>query len=90
MIVSGVVEQDGNRVGEITAAAMSPYLGHSIGYVLLNSADLGPGDKVYVSCRDGSLHEAELVELPMYDKERQIPRGKRVDIPTRPDRKDIR
>lgn len=90
MIVSGAVEMDGARIGEITAAAMSPYLGYSIGYVLLNNADLGPGAKIHVGCRDGSLNEAELVELPMYDRERQIPRGRRVDIPTRTDRKDIR
>ncbi len=39
---------------------------------------------VMVGCRDGSMQSAEIVELPFYDKEAEIPRGKLVDIPTRP------
>ena len=83
MVVSGAVETDGARIGVITASAMSPYLGLSVGYVLFDRAGPGPGDTVRVRCRDGSLQDAELVELPMYDRERLIPRGKLVDIPRR-------
>lgn len=82
-LISGAVEQAGARIGTITAGATSPYLGHGIGYALLDTADLGPGDKVNVGCRDGSMQEAELVELPFYDKLAEIPRGKLVDIPER-------
>lgn len=81
MVVSGAVEDGGTRIGVITAAAMSPYLGHSVGYALLVKS--GPGHTVRVRCRDGSLQDAELVELPMYDRERLIPRGKLVDVPRR-------
>ena len=83
-IVSGSIELHGKKIGVVTAAAMSPLLGYSIGYALLDSAEHGPGSQVSVGCRDGSLHEAELVELPFYDKNAEIPRGKLVDIPTRP------
>ena len=33
--------------------------------------------------RDGALHPAELVELPMYDKDKRIPRGLDTAIPAR-------
>ncbi|MEM1277000.1 MAG: aminomethyltransferase family protein [Pseudomonadota bacterium] len=83
MVVSGTVAIGGAKAGKITAAAMSPYLGHSIGYALLDQAGITAGTKVEVGCSDGSMQPGELVELPMYDKERKIPRGKLVDIPVR-------
>ncbi|NNF79673.1 MAG: aminomethyl transferase family protein, partial [Rhizobiales bacterium] len=82
-LISGAVELAGRRIGTITAGATSPYLGHGIGYVLLDAAGHGPGETVRVVCRDGSLQEAELVEVPFYDKLAEIPRGKLVDIPER-------
>ena len=39
---------------------------------------------VRVACRDGSMQTAEIVELPFYDKDAEIPRGKLVDIPVKP------
>lgn len=84
MMVSGEVKLNGASIGTITAAAFSPYLGHSVGIVLLDNPGLVPGVQVFAGCRDGSLHNAELVELPFYDKERLIPRGKSTDIPQRP------
>ena len=83
MIISGKVQHNGLDVGVVTAAAISPSLRHSIGFVLLHEAGLQPGTQVRVGCRDGSYHEAELVEPPFYDKERLIPRGKLVDVPER-------
>ncbi|MEM7169049.1 MAG: aminomethyltransferase family protein [Pseudomonadota bacterium] len=85
MAISGPVRQGGKDVGVVTAAAISPFLRHSIGFALLNEAGLGPGAKVQVGCRDGSFREAELVEPPFYDKERLIPRGRLVDVPERAD-----
>lgn len=84
MMISGEVRNGDRRVGMITAAALSPYLGHSIGYVLLDEPGLLPTASLKVGCRNGSFQEAELVALPFYDKERLIPRGKAVDIPMRP------
>ena len=83
-LISGAVEIGGKRLGTITAGATSPYLGCGIGYALMDDAQYGPGTIVAVGCRDGSMQEAELVELPFYDKNAEIPRGKLVDIPTRP------
>lgn len=82
-LISGEVQVGGARAGIVTAGATSPYLGHGIGYGLMDSAEWGPGTKVMVGCKDGSFQEGELVELPFYDKLAEIPRGKLVDIPER-------
>ncbi|MGI9351452.1 MAG: aminomethyltransferase family protein [Rhizobiaceae bacterium] len=82
-LISGMVEVDGKLAGIVTAGATSPYLGHGIGYALMDTAQHGPGTNIVVGCRDGSMQEAELVELPLYDQQAEIPRGKLVDIPER-------
>ena len=84
MMISGDVFLEKHPIGKTTAAARSPYLGHSIGYVLLDQAGPKAGTLVRVQCRDGALHTAELVDPPFYDTERLIPRGERVDVPERP------
>ncbi len=83
-LISGAIKVNGSRVGTVTAGATSPYLGHGIGYALMDTTEHGPGAQVKVGCRDGSLQDAKLVDLPFYDKLAEIPRGKRVDIPVRP------
>jgi aminomethyltransferase len=82
-LIAATVEVGGNRAGVVTAGATSPYLGFGIGYGLMDSAAHGPGTAIRVGCRDGSMQAAELVELPFYDRNAEIPRGKRVDIPER-------
>lgn len=79
----GSVERNGEKIGVVTAGAVSPWLGYGIGYALLDTREYGPGTTVTITCRDGSPHEAALVALPLYDKEGLIPRGKLVDIPER-------
>lgn len=83
-LIASTVEADDNKIGRVTAGAMSPYLEHGIGIVRLDEANRSAGQTVQVGCRDGALHEAELVEMPFYDKLAEIPRGKRVDIPKKP------
>jgi glycine cleavage system aminomethyltransferase T len=83
-LIAAPIEQDGARVGIVTAGATSPYLGHGIGYGRFDTPAQKPGMTVMVGCRDGSMQAAEIVEVPMYDKECLIPRGKLVDIPERP------
>ena len=83
-LISAPVHVSGQRAGVVTAGAISPYLGHGIGYALMDDAAHGPGTIIDVGCRDGSMKKAELVELPFYDKLAEIPRGKRVDVPERP------
>lgn len=82
-LIAAQVTVEGERAGQVTAGATSPYLKHGIGYALMNTAQHKPGTAVMVGCRDGSMQAAELVELPYYDKQAEIPRGKLVDIPDR-------
>lgn len=82
-LIGAAVMAGGNRVGVVTAGAVSPYLKHGIGYGLFDTADLKAGDAATAGCRDGDQHPAELVEPPFYDKACEIPRGKLVDIPER-------
>ena len=82
-LIAGEVQADCDRVGHVTAGAISPYLKHGVGYVLLDQAGLEEGAGVMVRCRDGSLQAGELVDPPFYDKACDIPRGKLVDIPDR-------
>lgn len=82
-LINASVALDGARIGKVTAGVTSPYLGHGIGIVLLDSTGHKAGDRVKVGCRDGSMQDAELVAMPFYDKDAEIPRGKKVDIPER-------
>jgi len=82
-LISARVEVNGKDEGVVTAGAVSPFLGFGIGYALMASSQHGPGTNIMVGCRDGSMQAAELVALPFYDKQAEIPRGKRVDIPER-------
>ena len=82
-LISAQVTLKGASAGIVTAGATSPYLGYGIGYVLMGSAENGVGRSVQVGCKDGSVQDAELVDLPMYDRLAEIPRGKLVDIPQR-------
>ena len=83
-MINGRVELNGALAGRITAGAFSPYLGHGIGYALMDSPEAGPGTEVMIEGNDGQMHAATLAETPLYDKACEIPRGKRVDIPSRP------
>ena len=82
-LIAGDVLVEGAVVGVVTAGAQSPYLGCGIGIALMDSAAHRPGAEVTVRCKDGEIHAAQLVSLPMYDPLAEIPRGKLVDIPTR-------
>jgi len=82
--VNGAVQIDGAKAGRITAGEYSPFLQCGVGLALMDKAGTGPGDTVMVEDNDGQMHEATLVETPMYDPTSEIARGKRVDIPQRP------
>ncbi len=81
--IGGEVCIDGKKAGRVTAGAVSPYLQCGIGIALMDRAGFGEGDAVSIRCTDGELHAGSLAELPLYDKEAEIPRGKRVDIPAK-------
>lgn len=79
------IKIDNEEVGQVCSSAWSPYLQCGVAFVRMNSADHGPGTQVDVDCKDGQVHPGVLCELPMYDKDRAIPRGKLVDIPEVPE-----
>ena len=83
-MIQGEIMLDGTVIGRVTAGAFSPYLQHGTGIALLDQAGHANGTAVSIRCVDGEMHAAELHALPFYDAEAEIPRGKKVDIPTRP------
>ena len=79
------IAHDGEPAGRVLSTAWSPFLRSGVAIVRLRTAELGPGDTVDVECTDGETRQAEICELPMYDRAREIPRGIREDIPEIPD-----
>ena len=82
--IGGEVCIDGKPAGRVTAGAVSPYLQSGIGIALMDRSGFSEGDAVSIRCIDGEMHAGELADLPLYDKNAEIPRGKLVDIPQRP------
>jgi aminomethyltransferase len=76
--------RDGSPAGRVCSTAWSPFQQCGVAIVRMEDARLGPGTALDVDCRDGVARSAEVCDLPMYDQDREIPRGKRVDIPERP------
>ena len=81
--IGGEIQVDGKVAGKVTAGALSPYLKRGIGLGLMDKPGFSEGDVVQIRCTDGQLHPGSLTEVPFYDKLAEIPRGKKVDIPTR-------
>ena len=74
-LIGGPVARNGGEIGHVTAAARSPYLERGIGYVrLARAADFEPRS-VEVMGFDLAMHEATIIDLPFYDREKRIPRG---------------
>ncbi|MDX1690190.1 MAG: aminomethyltransferase family protein [Acidimicrobiia bacterium] len=79
------VSAAGESGGRVTSTGWSPYLRRGVAIVRMEDPALGPGTVVDVECRDGETRRGELCELPMYDADRAIARGKDTDIPEIPD-----
>ena len=78
------LEQDGIVKGQVTSSSWSPFQECGIGIVLLDETNVEEGTQFQVRCNDGEMHLAEKCTLPMYDTNREIVRGKKVDIPLSP------
>lgn len=72
---------DGESIGRVCSSAWSPYLQCGVAIVRLKHAEIVPGTELRVECTDGLTRSGEVSELPMYDRDGEIPRGKRTDIP---------
>ena len=81
--INGEIFANEERIGHVTAGAISPYLKSGIGIALLDDHRHKAGEPVWIRCTDGELYSGELADLPLYDKGAEIPRGKKVDIPER-------
>ncbi len=80
-LIGAEIQLDGVAAGRVTAGAISPYLKHGIGIGQMSQAIHETGTAVTIGCRDGQFRPGKLVELPLYDKACEIPRGKLIDIP---------
>ena len=75
---------NGKIVGEITSSTWSPYQVCGVGIVHMQNNNMGPGTVVDVNCTNGKIQKGELCELPMYDPNGDIVRGKNKEIPNKP------
>ncbi len=78
------LSRHGVPVGRVCSAAWSPFLQCGVAIVRLDDPEIAPGAVLEVVCDDGQTRPAETCALPLYDRDREIPRGKVVDIPERP------
>ena len=78
---SDVYLSDDKSVGYLPASTWSPTLKKFIAYVRFNYSDNWTKEKVKATSQDDNLVECEVVELPFYDKDKLIPRGKDTKIP---------
>ncbi|WP_373505091.1 aminomethyltransferase family protein [Aestuariivirga sp.] len=81
--IEGEVMSGGEIIGRVTAAAWSPLLKCGTAIIRLTNAGHLNTAAVTVRTRDGNLNAARIVELPMYDKDKAIPRGLDKTIPPR-------
>ena len=75
------IQIEGQPAGMVTAGAFSPFLKQGIGIALMDEGGFDRSALASISCIDGEWHDGVLAELPFYDRQAEIPRGKRVDIP---------
>ena len=78
---SDVYLSDDKSVGYLPASTWSPTLKKFIAYVRFNYSDNWTKEKVKATSQEDNLVECEVVELPFYDKDKLIPRGKDTRIP---------
>lgn len=82
---SGNVVLDGTReVGRITAGVPSPTLGLGIGYVRFSQPGEWAGSRVNLRLSNGAIYNADVVELPFFDRNKNIVKGVDRTIPERP------
>lgn len=82
---AGSVVLEGNAVvGRITAGTPSPTLGLGVGYVHFQTPGDWVGRKVTMRLPDGTVHDGQVVDVPFFDREKNIVRGLDRSIPQRP------
>ncbi len=70
-----LVLEDNTPVGKVTTGAFSPYLECGIGYVRFDAAGDWLGKTLSLHAARFGEASCEIVELPFYDRDKQLPRG---------------
>jgi len=78
------VYREGGSAGLVTSSAWSPTLQCGVAFVRLDDRDQGPGTMLNVACMDGQIHNGEVCELPFYDRNGDIARGRATELPEIP------
>ena len=78
---SNVYLSNDEIIGYLPASTWSPTLKKYIGYVRFNYSSKWTDFKVRAESLDDGFIDCEVVELPFYDKDKLIPRGKVTTIP---------
>jgi len=78
------VSLEGNKAGRVTSSSWSPSLQCGIAFVRLDDRDQGPGTVLDVACMDGQTYSGEVCELPFYDRNGDIARGRVSELPEIP------
>jgi len=81
---AGVFSEKEDKVGYLPASTWSPTLQKFIGYVRFDHADDWKNYSIKAEANTGEFVDCEIIDLPFYDKDKLIPRGKDKTIPTRP------
>ena len=81
----GSIVMDGDiTVADVTAGILSPTLGLGVGYVRFYAPGDWVGRSLTMRLPDGSTHDTQVVDLPFFDREKNIVRGVDCTIPARP------
>jgi aminomethyltransferase len=78
---SHIYLSDDKSVGFLPASTWSPTLKKFIAYVRFDYADDWMNSKVRAETQDSDFVECDVVDLPFYDKDKLIPKGKDKTIP---------
>lgn len=80
-----IIFDNKTTVGRITAGVPSPTLGLGVGYVVFNEPGDWVGKSQSMQMPNGTIHDGVVVNLPFFDKQKEIVRGINRDIPKRCD-----
>ncbi|MEP2030299.1 MAG: aminomethyltransferase family protein [Paracoccaceae bacterium] len=80
---SAILDGD-KQVGRITAGIPSPTLGLGVGYVHFIEPDEWVGRRLSMRLPGGGVHDVQIVEVPFFDRKKNIVRGVDRSIPERP------
>ena len=78
---SNVYLSDDKSIGFLPASTWSPTLKKFIAYVRFDYSDDWMNSKVRAETQDSDFVECDVVDLPFYDKDKLIPKGKDKTIP---------